>query len=568
MTDTDIFATSVSDRQDTEREDECRADRKNEQLSIWSSVPSMIKHFFTLPFLPKGGKTKFVDPGLQVLPSETTALLASPIPRIEQPVNHESSGSNAFFSVFQQEAKTLIRYALPVFGTHLFEHSIIMSSVISIGHISTTALAAATIGFMTANVTGLSVIQGMSSALDTVLPSAWTSNQPQLVGLWTQRMVVLQIIILIPIYMVWFNAEGLLLALRQDPEVARYASIYLKWASLSLPAYSFNCISRRYFQAQGLFDVPARIILFVAPINILLSYTLVWGPDPIRLGFIGAPIATSISYNLISVASVFYGIFFVKRTAWHPISSRCLTSLGTLARLSMGGVGQVVSEWWSWELVGLAASFLGPIPLATQSVLLSTVSSTFQVPYALGIATSVRIGNLLGEKNANRAGVAASASMFICICLALLLSGVLVAFRATWGYMFNGDPAVVALVAAMLPLVALAQFFDQCGAVLSGILRSRGKQTLGALINISAFYCIGTPVSLWLTFKQNWGLSGLWWGLTIGMAWAVILGSYFCMLTDWENEVERVMARLAVDKGYEQERRDEEYVYAGGCDGS
>ena len=102
--------------------------------------------------------------------------------------------------------------------------------------------------------------------------------------------------------------------------------------------------------------MPARIIAFVAPINILLNYllgklflaydcimelmgVLVWGPEPIRLGFIGAPIATSISYNLIAVASVIYGIFFVERTAWHPISSRCLTSLGSLAKLSMGGVG-------------------------------------------------------------------------------------------------------------------------------------------------------------------------------------------------------------------------------------
>lgn len=73
-------------------------------------------------------------------------------------------------------------------STHVFEHSIIMSSVICIGHISTIALAAVSIGFMTANVTGLSIIQGMASALDTVLPSAWTSDQPQLVGLWTQRM--------------------------------------------------------------------------------------------------------------------------------------------------------------------------------------------------------------------------------------------------------------------------------------------------------------------------------------------------------------------------------------------
>ena len=109
--------------------------------------------------------------------------------------------------------------------------------------------------------------------------------------------------------MIWLNAEALLLSLRQDPEVARLAGIYLKWASFSLPGYSFNCISRlvfplfslyivlttsssfsRYFQAQGksdglcsyrraylnqgLFDVPARIICFVAPINMLLTYLL------------------------------------------------------------------------------------------------------------------------------------------------------------------------------------------------------------------------------------------------------------------------------------------------------
>ncbi|KAI9569367.1 mate-domain-containing protein [Boletus coccyginus] len=497
-----------------------------------------------------------MDHGLQAHPSETTALLAP------GPVADASPGRKALLSVYRQEIKTLVRYTLPVIGTQLFEHSIIMSSAVSIGHISTIALAAASIGFMTANVTGLSILAGMSTALDTVLPSAWTSDQPQLVGLWTQRMVVLQILVLIPIYAIWLNGEAILLVLRQDPEVARYAGIYLRWASFSLPAYSFNCISRRYFQAQGLFNVPARIIAFVAPVNILLSYLLVWGPDPIRLGFIGAPIATSISYNLISVASVFYGILFVERTAWHPISSRCLTSLGTLARLSMGGAGQVASDWWSWELVGLAASFLGPISLATQSVLLSTVSSTFQAPYALGIAASIRIGNLLGEKNADRASVAANAAMLMSIWLALFLSGILVTFRATWGYMFNGDSEVVTLVAATLPLVALAQVFDQCGAVLSGILRSRGKQTLGALINISGLYCLGVPTSLWLAFKLHWGLSGLWWGLTVGMAWTVGLGAYFCISTDWQKEVERAVERLAIDKGYQPGRRDEEHASA------
>ena len=58
----------------------------------------------------------------------------------------------------------------------------------SIGHLSTIALAASTLGTMTAAVTGYSIIIGLTSTLDTMLPSAWTSPQPQLVGLWTQRM--------------------------------------------------------------------------------------------------------------------------------------------------------------------------------------------------------------------------------------------------------------------------------------------------------------------------------------------------------------------------------------------
>ena len=73
-------------------------------------------------------------------------------------------------------------------STQLLEYSLVVVSVISIGHISTTALASITLGSMTATVSGYSVLLGLTSALDTVLPSAWTSNQPQLVGLWAQRM--------------------------------------------------------------------------------------------------------------------------------------------------------------------------------------------------------------------------------------------------------------------------------------------------------------------------------------------------------------------------------------------
>lgn len=491
--------------------------------------------------------TSRISPSLPPCLAENTPLLSSVVPRASEIVDIVPC---AQAEMFWEEAKTLLRYALPVFWTHAFEHSLVIVAVVSIGHISTTALAAATLGFMTAGVTGFSIIQGMANTLDTVLPSAWTSGEPQLVGLWTQRMTILIAMVLAPMLWVWFHAEPILLSLRQEPEIAKLAGAYLKWATPGLPAYAFNCISRRYFQSQGLFTVPTRIILFVAPINILLTFLFVWGPEPVRLGFTGAPIASSISYNLVSIASVIYGVFFVPRTAWHPLTTRAFTKLGFLARLSIGSVGQVASSWWSWELVGLASSFLGPVHLATQSVLISTCSSFYQVPYAMSIATSVRVGNLLGERNAHRAGATVRASFLLIAMLSMLLSYTLATLRHSWGYLFNDDPEVVQMVAAVLPLVALAHILD-CGATLiGGVLRARGRQILSATVNMSAYYIVGCPIGFWLTFERDWQLFGLWWGLILAMAYSILIGLNLCLRVDWDREVEKALARLAGDKNY------------------
>ncbi|KAG6864899.1 hypothetical protein C0991_006469 [Blastosporella zonata] len=163
------------------------------------------------------------------IPTENTPLLNPPVPRIDEPLDHSSmSAKQTTTVIFWEELRILTRYALPVFGTHILEFSLIMASVVSIGHISTTALAAISLGSMTANVTAFSIIQGFASALDTMLPSAWTSSQPQFVGLWTQRMC----------------------------------------CHFGVGSY------RRYFQSQGLFAVPTQIILVVAPTNALLNYLL------------------------------------------------------------------------------------------------------------------------------------------------------------------------------------------------------------------------------------------------------------------------------------------------------
>ena len=46
--------------------------------------------------------------------------------------------------------------------------------------------------------------------------------------------------VLQPISFIWLHAEPILLAMKQDPEVAQLATLYLRWSTLGLPGSSFH----------------------------------------------------------------------------------------------------------------------------------------------------------------------------------------------------------------------------------------------------------------------------------------------------------------------------------------
>lgn len=54
---------------------------------------------------------------------------------------------------------------------------------------------------------------------------------------------------------------------------------------------------------------------------------------------------------------------------------------------------------------------------------------------------------------------------------------------------------VVALVSSSMTLLALFQVFDGMSAVTGGILRARGMQFVGAILNLSAYYVFGASLA-------------------------------------------------------------------------
>ncbi|EGO31132.1 hypothetical protein SERLADRAFT_432789 [Serpula lacrymans var. lacrymans S7.9] len=482
---------------------------------------------------PKG----YAEKRIKALVVTLTGPIMSRVPDIEAYGDNNSDNQSLLLQLFI-EVFVLSKYAGPLFFSHIQEHSLAVAPTVSLGHLSTTTLAASTIGTMAASITGHSIIQGFISALDGLLASAGSDHH--LATVWCLRTALITAIVLMPIVQLWFQAESLLLQIGQDPEVASLASQFLRFTAIGLPSYAFNEIAKRYLISQDLSSVHTRILTMTAPLNMLLNYLLVDGPESFRLGFVGAPVSTAISHNLISILLFFYILKRVvtKREELFARSSPpppFFHGMYDLLVAGISGVARSASQLWSKDLGGLAASMLGPIALATQAILLTTATTLHQAPRALSSSSSNRVKKLLGRGDVVRARIATLVSFVATVFGVLTLSNVLLASADSWGELFNNDPAVLQNVASVLPFIALFQAVHGLGAWVDGMLGALGKTAIYPALNASSDYFVGIPLGLYLAFGRHWGLSGLWAGLIASLTYSLVVAAIVLLTSSWSS---------------------------------
>ncbi|KAI8802362.1 hypothetical protein BJ742DRAFT_684242, partial [Cladochytrium replicatum] len=147
-----------------------------------------------------------------------------------------------------------------------------------------TDLAAASLGYIFCNVTGLSLGFGMASALDTLAPQAFGSSSSTSASIITtvpshleqthslpdleshrpknphptrcldivlQRGIIITLLTSIPLTLIWLNASTLLTLAGQDPILASRADKFVKYMIPGLPyVLVFECL-KKYLLAMG-----------------------------------------------------------------------------------------------------------------------------------------------------------------------------------------------------------------------------------------------------------------------------------------------------------------------------
>jgi MATE family multidrug resistance protein len=410
-------------------------------------------------------------------------------------------------------------------------------------------LAAAGMGFMFGNVTGVSVIIGFSTGLSPLASQAFGAGNLRRVGQLLQRQVMMHLLLIcVPVAVIWLATEPLLLFLGQPPEIAALSRVFLYWRIVALPFLALQQDLTLALQAQRVVKGPMILSCIMCALNVVLLWACIE-----ELGFIGAPLALTITNVLSGVLLLVLAPRWCDSAAlpkWSLAASFDVKGWGELLRLSLPGAFMLWAEWWGWEINLLFAGLLCKAqndpakqvqwrcaPLDLFPILSSTMVISFFVHVGFSIAAGAHVGNLLGASHPGRARTASRATLMLVLSIAAIESSVLLACRKEWGKLFTpGEPELVDMVGEQLPLIALYVLLDALGpGALNSLLRGVGLMRIPAVINVTAFYVFGIPTGLGLAFGLNWGIVGLWTGLLVGMGLMVLgLALYLDCGVDWE----------------------------------
>lgn len=373
------------------------------------------------------------------------------------------------------------------------------------------------------------VAMGIVGALDPMISQAAGARDPARCSASWRAGLRLSIILTLPLTAAFLVLGPLLGTVGgQDPDVARAATDYLVPSCLGILPSLLFVANRSLLNGLGS-TRPAMVVAILANVlNLGLDWGLVFGLWGLpALGVAGSALAT------VACKWFMFGglLWWIRRDSRYAAYSAPAPVPGALLlrALRLGlpiGLAHGV-EVGAFSLCALFMGWLGVVPLAAHMIAIKMASTSFMLAVALGVATSVRVGNAIGAGRPVDAQRAAWVGMGAGAVTMSLSALVLVLFRAPIVAVFTGDPAVIALGADLLIVAAAFQLVDGAQAIASGALRGAGDTLRPLLAQLVAHWAVAVPLGASLAFGRGLGpeagARAIWWALALGLAVAAAL---------------------------------------------
>ena len=431
------------------------------------------------------------------------------------------------------EWRALFKLAIPIVIAQLANTAMGFVDTMMAGRVSPTDLAAVALG----NSIWVPVFLFMSGVLMATTAKAaraFGAGQTERIGPLVRQALWLGLMLGSLLAFLMWNAEPLLHLLGVDPQLTTLAMGYLRAVACGFPAVALYIVLRCYSDALGRTRPSMVISLIGLLINIPANYVLIHGKFGLpAMGGVGCGWATALVMVWMMLAMTWW-VRWAPYYREHQIFARWewfrRRELGALLALGLPIGVSIFAEASIFSIIALLIGGLGANIVAGHQIALNFSSMVFMLPYSLGMATTVRVGQTLGAGRQADASFAAWVAMGTALLLACVSASYMTLLREPIARIYTADAQVVAIASSLIIYAAIFQFSDAIQVTAAGALRGYQDTRMAMLITLASYWGVGLPVgySLGLTdmLGAAQGPAGLWQGLIVGLTCAALLLSW------------------------------------------
>lgn len=427
----------------------------------------------------------------------------------------------------------MLALAWPMVLTNLGQTAMTATDVMMMGRLGPDTLAAGALGtslYFAPLIFGLGLILATSPMIATELGrkrhSVRDLRRTVRQGLW------LAVFVCIPIWGLLWQAEPILIAMGQEPALAKLAGDYMHWLQWAvLPFYGY-IVLRSFISALERPGWALAIVFMAVALNVLANWCFMFGNLGFpAMGIAGSGLATSLSSLLMFVGMVAV-VTFEPKFRRYRLFGRFWRSdwprFVGLLKLGLPIAGIMAFEVTIFNAAALFMGMIGAASLAAHAIAMQIASISFMVPLGLSQAVTVRVGLAFGARSREGISRAGWTAFVLGVGFMALAALPMVLWPKTLigAFIDLGDPAnatVIGLAVAFLAFAGLFQIVDGAQSVAAGMLRGLHDTKIPMIYAAIGYWGIGLPLGVLLAFPFGLRGVGIWMGLSAGLAAVSVL---------------------------------------------
>ena len=426
---------------------------------------------------------------------------------------------------WSQEATANLWLAIPIAIGFLAQMAMIFIDNVMVGSLGADYLAAGGLGanlYFTPIVLGMGLLGGIGA----VAAHFHGAREEEKVAIAGRQGLRLAVVLVLPMAAVLIAIILALPHLGYDPSVVGMARGLMLWGLIGVPP-ALGFMALRYFVIAL---AKPRVVTVVTILSLgataFFNYLFIYGGfGAPKLGVPGVGLSGSIVSWLQLLAVGCYVTFSRSFRQYRVFShlGRADPILWEIVHVGWPIAGSYMFENGLFLITTVLMGFFGAAALAAHTVVIGLCSFSFMVPYAISQAATTRVGHAAGAQNAPAARWSGYVALHMGViwmsftaALFLLIPHHLIALYIDLGDPQNQSTLEVAL--ALLPIAALFQIFDGTQAVAGGALRGFKDTRVPMALCFLGYWLIGITAACILGFLLNFGPTGLWFGLALGLA--------------------------------------------------